>query len=257
MMNKSQFQFQRFWRLLRVKFAEEASLISRIILVGILILLVIRIGHMVFSSGNYLGAFIKDAEIIHKIPGYTFLTAYFVSLMAIVKNKNIISYFLCPATNLERYVVLHALAFVFFFLATILIIFVVEGLWRLGLWFLFPDIYSQYLQAMAEYSHKPIYGLFILLLLAVFYIMYVVISKTLQKYGIIKGAIVFSGIAAVYLILSFVAAFGIAMQFQKDMKEFFLVIINLPALIYLLIATYRCFCHYEPNFQKLQMNKEL
>ena len=220
--------------------------------------LVIRIGHMVFSSGNYLGAFMKDAEVIHKIPGYTFLTAYFVSLMAIVKNKNIISYFLCPATNLERYVVLHALALVFFFLATILIIFVVEGLWKLGLWFLFPDIYSQYLQAMAEYSHKPIYGLFfILLLLAVFYIMYVVISNTLQKYGIIKGAIVFSGIAAVYLILSFVAAFGIAMQFQKDMKEFFLVIINLPALIYLLIATYRCFCHYEPNFQKLQMNKEL
>ena len=257
MMNKNQFQFRRFWWLLRVKFAEEASLISRIILAGILMFLIIRIGHMVFSSGNYLGAFMKDAEVIHKIPGYAFLTAYFISLRTVVKNKNMVSYFLCPATNLERYVVIHALALVFFFLATTLIIFVVEGLWRLGLWFLFPDIYSQYLQAMAEYSHKPIYGLFILLLLMVFYIMYFIISNKLQKYGIIKGAIVFGGIGAVYLILSFVAAFGIATQFQKDMKEFFLIIINLPALIYLLIATYRSLCRYEPNFQKLQMNKEL
>ena len=173
-MKTNQFNIKRFWRLLRVKFAEEASFLLRLIFAGILVLLAIRIGRVMLSSGNFIGAFMEEAEFIQKIPGYTLLTAYVLGI------KNFRSYFLCPVTNFERYLVLHAFALVIFFLVTPLLLFVVEGLWRLGLWLMFPNILSQYLQAMAEYSYKPNFAVLIIILLTIFFAMNFVFSNTVQ-----------------------------------------------------------------------------
>lgn len=244
-MNKNNFNFRRFWRLLRIKMVEGAYGILRLPLVATLILLVVKIGSIVLSSGDLSETFLENAEYLNRVPGYLLIASYFFSFGIIFGNVE--NYLSLPVTNLERYLVIHTLPLTNLVIISVITHLAVEGLWRLGLWLTFPDLYVQYIEVMAGFTYNPDSILFFLPL--AWYFIYLIFSIRHPMRKNWKIIFIFVIVPAIYALL-LIGIHRLLKYLEVPHYNLFILGILLPTCIYLLIAAYRSFCNYEPNLEK-------
>lgn len=253
-MNQNQFQFRRFWRLLRVKFAESIGIISYLVLVFVLVILAIRTGMVLLSLDNIPEGFEDGVKMIFQMPLLILLFgSYFVGAGMISTSESI---FLCPVSNLERYFVMHTLAIFYMTMATIVGIVSVELLWRLGLWLVFPSAYAQYVEVAAVFPFMEKFfsrvAYFIIIFSAVyFYYQKIGQWENNKKYYEKKQKIIFYWlIPIVYLIVFLSGAFLLKFLGLRHLATPILLSLVILTDIYLIITSYRSFCNYELIFEK-------
>lgn len=141
------FNPKRFWRLCRLRYAENRRTLVLIMLLSMMGLLVDRVLCMagVFVSGDMvdrLSRIDKGSMIIGTI-ALVYVMQLFVD--AVQRRETGIRFFMLPATNLERYVLLVVEPLVCFFVLWLVAWCGAELIWRLCLYYMFPDIYAIYL----------------------------------------------------------------------------------------------------------------
>lgn len=252
-MNQNQFQFRRFWRLLRVKIEESfPSVVWYAVALG-LIQFVYRTGHMLFSLDNIPNVFISDAKFLFQTPLILVFGSYFFSVGILIGFIG--NFFSLPVSNLERYMVMHTLPLINLLILMVVTFVIGEGLWRLGLWLAFPSIYEQYVEAIAwwflyEVIVSQIIGKTLLVFPLVFYFLFLIFSDFSKKYSTkIRIFLLWVGIPLGYIFFSIAGV--ILWKFLGFPQSYLLILgISLLISIYLLIAAYRGFCNYEPNLEK-------
>lgn len=253
-MNQNQFQFRRFWRLLRVKFAESIGIISYLVLVFVLVILAIRTGMVLLSLDNIPEGFEDGVKMIFQMPLLILLFgSYFVGAGMISTSESI---FLCPVSNLERYFVMHTLAIFYMTTAAIVGIVSVELLWRLGLWLVFPSAYAQYIEVAAVFPFMEKFfsrvADFIIIFSAVyFYYQKIGQWENNKKYYEKKQKIIFYWlIPIVYLIVFLSVAFLLKYLGLRHLGTPILLSLVILTDVYLIVTSYRSFCNYELIFEK-------
>lgn len=251
-MNKNQFQFRRFWRLLRVKFAESIRVILYCILVFVVIMLVVRTGTVLLSLDNLSEGFEDGIKAMFRMPLYILLCSYFFGFVVIECSKN---FFLCPVTNLERYVVIHTLPIFYMMMAAIVGIVSVEILWRLGLWIAFPSAYSQYLEVVAEFPFVEKFFSRVADFVAMFSVPYLYYKKiglweNLGKYYEKKQRMIYFWVVPIVFAILIVG--GILLLKHLGVPHITSVLLGIVILtdIFLIITSYRSFCNYEFTLEK-------
>lgn len=253
-MNQNQFQFQRFWRLLRVKFAESIRIVLHGLLVFVVVILAIRTGMVFLSLDNIPEGFEDGVKMIFQMPLLILLFgSYFVGAGMISTSESI---FLCPVSNLERYFVMHTLAIFYMTMATIVGIVSVELLWRLGLWLVFPSAYAQYVEVAAVFPFMEKFfsrvADFIIIFSAVyFYYQKIGQWENNKKYYEKKQKIIFYWlIPIVYLIVFLSVAFLLKYLGLRHLGTPILLSLVILTDVYLIVTSYRSFCNYELIFEK-------
>lgn len=241
-MNQNQFQFRRFWRLLRVKFAEISSILLSLTVTAILVIFAFRVGYMFFSSDNLPKAFARGNDIIGMVFLLMIGRIYFYNLGTM--GGFVVNLFLHPATNLERYAVLHVLPIINSLIMMAIAFFICEGLWRLGLWLGFPDIYTQYIVWITENRFAKLILLLLFWPLAPYFMFIILrfVAKNMRQIIFVFGVVP---------ILYILIIFGIsAILRNSGIPSYFLLGAVLLVGISLIFASYRSFCNYEPNLEK-------
>ena len=252
MMNKSQFQFQRFWRLLRVKFAESIRFVFYCVLVFTAIMLVVRAGLVLHSLDNISEAFEKGVKMIFRMPLLILLCSYFIGVGIMTGSKRI---FLCPVSNLERFLVMHILSFFYMMMAAIVGIVSIEILWRLGLWIAFPDAYAQYIEVVAKFPYMEkffsnVVGYIVVFSAPYFYYETIGSWEKHKKYKEKKQKIIFYWLIPIVYVIVVVGG-GLLLKFL-DVPHILSILFSFVIMtdIILIIASYRSFCDIEPNLEK-------
>lgn len=252
-MNKNQFLFRRFWRLLRVKLVESFPHALRFALAASFTLFVFRVGHTLFSLNNIPDVFISDIRFLFQAPGILIFGSYVFSVGILIGFIG--NFFSLPITNFERYMVMHTLPLINLFILMIMTFLVSEGLWQLVLWLAFPSIYEQYTEAIAGwYSYEMFVNFYIgktiMFFPLVYFYLFVIFSDFPKKFTTKKRIfLLWIGIPLGYMLL--MIAGGILWSYLGFPKSgLFITGISLLISICLLIAGYRGFCNYEPNLEK-------
>lgn len=252
-MEMNQFKFGRFWRLMRVKFAESIRIVLHGLLVFVVVILAIRTGMVFLSLDNIPEGFEDGMKMMFQMPLLILLGFYFIGAFMIAGSENV---FLCPVSNLERYFVMHTLAIFYMTMAAIVGIVSVELLWRLGLWLVFPSAYAQYVEVAAVFPFMEKFfsrvADFIIIFSAVyFYYQKIGQWENNKKYYEKKQKIIFYWlIPIVYLIVFLSGAFLLKFLGLRHLATPILLSLVILTDIYLIVTSYRSFCNYELIFEK-------
>ena len=245
-MNQNQFQFRRFWRLLRVTFAETVRIFLYIALLFIVVMLVFRVGHVIFSLDDIPAAFESGVKSSFSIASF-FAIMYF--LLSVGMITGFFWKFLCPVTNLERFIMIHTLSLFYMMMFSIIVFFSVEILWRLGLWLMFPGEYAQYVEIAARYPYWENFwdraSLYIILLLIMSYY-----GAFAIKYADKKHMIIYYWLIPFAYVALMIGAFFFLKSMKWSYGPYLLLGIFILPGFFLIRPYYRSFCRYELVFEK-------